>query len=559
MSRQTPNPDSRPGKFPIRKQWLWVLSLIIIFFPSSGFSPAQADQDFCCLRSFLFVPVSMPSKQEYDSSGMISKAWHSALREFKILDCPIKYAEDSWTGRAELDQLVEAIGEAVGAPSDPIAREAFKNFLDLEYLWKGTLSLDRIDEIEPGYWEEGYEGKPDYVPGQAYGDWTLHMRLVNAHYNEVVKEGRTSWTGSASGAGSEEIKDLARSVFSPVDDIIYDYEQIPWSCEVDPEKDEISVGDGMSITIKNIRDSMGREPRPWQRIVVRVEKGEITNGVKLEEEGLYAFLAGDGELEMEYKSPEDCKDSGTEEITVYNSCDWGQEWVRPLRVTGTQREIGEGEFEITCDWEGTIESTFEMGAEGDESFMSSALLTGGKFHGKTYWKLDVVFKLDRGNERVKIYELKSAGLAFSEESESEIRMRREGRELIIGSENEGQARGRKLSPAECGLALIIDSKKMTYKIEGMLRVEDIAGEEEGRLKIDVGPIQQDRKDPSETTTEISEDILIEGTFSGDIPAVLAGSLDGITSTPPEFQEFMKALAGKISSKTHWRFEKKGNH
>ena len=180
---------------------------------------------------------------------------------------------------------MEDIGKAVGVPPDPAVREAVKNFLDEDYIWKGTLTLNRIDKIEPGYWEEGYLEKPNYIPGQAYGDWTLHMKLINVHFGEVVRQGQTSWTGSASGAGSGAVKNLARTVFSPVDDLIYDYEHIPWSCEVDPEEDEISVGDKMSITIKDIKDSKGREPKPWQRIVVKLEKGEVTNGTKLGDEG----------------------------------------------------------------------------------------------------------------------------------------------------------------------------------------------------------------------------------------------------------------------------------
>jgi hypothetical protein len=90
-------------------------------------------------------------------------------------------------------------------------------------------------------------------------------------------------------------------------------------------------------------------------------------------------------------------------------------------------------------------------------------------------------------------------------------------------------------------------------------VENIPGEGEGRLKIDVGPIQQDRKDTNEGKSKISEDIFIEGEFSEDAPKVLEGSLDEIKATPPEFQEFMKAMAGKISRKIRWKLGKKTKH
>ena len=536
-----------------------VCCFLLILIVSVGWPSRQEGEDFCCLRLTLFVPIPMPAGQEYDASEMISAAWYGALRESNILDCPIVYEELSWGGRIELGKLVEAIGEAAGAPSDPQARQAFKNLLDAEYIWKGTLTLNRVERLEEGYWEEGYLGQPNYVPGQAYGDWTLHMQLLNTHFDEVVKEGRASWSGSASGSGMEAVKDLVRTVFSPVDDIIYDWEQIPWTCEVDPEKDEISVGDKMSVTIKNIKDSEGREPKPWQRIVVKIEKGEITNGEKTFEEKSYAFLTGDGEVEVEYKAPEDCKESGTEKVLVYNSCDWGQEWVRPLRMTAKGKEVGNGEFEISCDWEGTIESNFEMSSEGDESLISAILLDEGEFKSKTDWKMDVVFKLNRGNERVKIYELKSARFRLLEEVEGELELEEKGRKVTISGTDESKVRGRELSASECNLELIIDLKNKKYKIEGLLQVANIPSQGEGRLKIDIEKLQRDEKDAEEGMEEYSEQIFIEGEFSEDFPAVLEGTLDEMLEMPPEFRELLEGLAGEVSGNIRWKLERKGKH
>ncbi len=536
-----------------------VCCLLLFVVVSVESASGQEGEDFCCLRLALFVPIPMPSEQEHDASGMISAAWYGALRESNILDCPIVYEELSWGGRIALDQLVESIGESAGAPTDPQAREAYKNLLDVEYVWKGTLMLNRVDEIQPGYWEEGYLGKKNYVPQEAYGDWTLHMKLVNVHFDEIVKEGSASWTGSASGAGSGAVKNLARSMFSPVDDVIYDYEQIPWKCKVEPEEDEISVGDQMSITIKDIKDSQGRDPKPWQRIVVKVEKGEITNGVETFEENSYAFFAGDGQVDVRYKSPDDCKESGTEKIFVYNSCDWGQEWVRPLHMTAKGKEIGNDDFEITCDWEGAIESTFEIHSRGDDSLISSILLDEGEFKANTNWKMDVVFKLNRGNERVKIYEIKSARFSFSEEVEGELELEEKGRRVTIGGTDESKVRGRELSPSECNLELIIDLEHQKYKIEGLLRVANIPSEGKGRMEIDVEELQRDERDSEKGTEEYREEVLIEGKFTEEFPMVLKGTMDEIEETPPEFQEFLRDIAGDVSGKIHWKLERKGEH
>ena len=542
---------------PMNKHWL-AFCLTLVFFTANGFSLQQAGEDFCCVREALFVPIAMPAEQEYDASGMISSAWYGALRESNILDCPIQYEELSWRGRKKLHEMVEAIGEVSGAKPDPKASEAFENLLDVEYIWKGTLILDRIDEIQPGSWEEGYLGKPDYNPGQAYGDWTLHMQLVNVHFDEVVQEGSTSWSGSASGSGSGAVKNLARTVFSPVDDIIYDYEHIPWSCEVDPEEDEISVGDEMSITIKEIKDSKGREPRPWQRIVVKVEKGEITNGTKLAEEGYYALLAQDGEVEVDYESPDDCKDSGTEEVTIFNSCDWGQEQIRPLRLTGWQREIGDGEFEITCDWEGTITSSGRMSSSGDESLIT-ALMVDGQYEALTEWKMDVVFKLDRANDRMRIYELKSARFSFSDTLEGKMKLEGEAGKTEIGGTSSAEVKARNLNRSECDLKLIIDKKKKIYRIEGLLYITDITEEVADRLQVDYPQIRHDEQDSDDQTVEHREEILFGGKFEEESPETLEGSLDEIGELPPDFQEFVRDMAGNISSKISWNLKRKGKH
>jgi len=467
------------------------------------------------------------------------------------------YEELSLEGRIELDKLVETIGEAAGAPSDPQAREALKNLLDVDYIWKGALTLNRVDEIEPGYWEEGYLGKKDYVPGQAYGDWTLNMKLVNVQFDEVVQEGSTSWTGSASGSGSGAIKNLARTVFSPVDDLIYDYEQIPWSCEVESEEDQLSLGERMSITIKDIKDPKGREPKPWQRIVVKVERGEITNGVKTFEEKSYAFLAGDGEIEVKYKAPEHCRESGTEKVTVYNSCDWGQEWMRPLGTTAKGKGIGDDEFEISCDWKGTIESIFEMRSTGDQSLISSILLDDGEFEGKTSWSMDVVFEFNRGNDRAKIYDLKSARFWFSDEVEGELELEEKSRKVTISVADKSQVRGRNLDRSECNLELVFDLKAKTYRIEGLLRVGNIQSYGKGRLQVNVEGLRVDKKDSEEGVDEYSEDIYIEGKYAGDLPWVLAGKIDEIEETPPEFQEFLEGIAGDVSSEIRWKLDRKG--
>jgi hypothetical protein len=181
-----------------------------------------------------------------------------------------------------------------------------------------------------------------------------------------------------------------------------------------------------------------------------------------------------------------------------------------------------------------------------------------KYQGITNWKLDVVFKLDRGNERVKIYEIKSAKFSYSGILESDWKLKGKHGKFQTEGDWAAQVEARNLNPSECDLELIFDLKKKTYKIEGILHVKNITEKIKGEVEVVVDPIIHDgQKDTDEQMIEYKEEILIEGTFSEDLPRELEGSLDEIKATPPEFQEFLEGMAGDISSKIRWKLKKKG--
>jgi hypothetical protein len=159
-----------------------------------------------------------------------------------------------------------------------------------------------------------------------------------------------SWTGWPY-EGYEIIRQLARTQFSPVDELIFDYERIPVTTEVQPARDPISTGETMTIELAEIRDRENRPPQSWQRVVVTVEHGEILNGEYNEVEDQYAFEVGEGGLQIQYRAPDECE-AKRESIVVYNSCDWGQRCVVPLRTTDRKHRIGEVKFDIepSQDW-----------------------------------------------------------------------------------------------------------------------------------------------------------------------------------------------------------------
>jgi hypothetical protein len=72
-------------------------------------------------------------------------------------------------------------------------------------------------------------------------------------------------------------------------------------------------------------------------------------------------------------------------------------------------------------------------------------------------------------------------------------------------------------------------------------------------------LQRDERETEKGTEEYSEEILIEGKFTEELPMILKGTKDEIKETPPEFQEFLRDIAGDVSGKIRWKVEMKGEH
>lgn len=338
------------------------------------------------------------------------------------------------------------------------------------------------------------------------------------------------------------------------------YEQIPQSAETEDNLD--CDGGGWRIKLHNVDSGYPRygfSSSHDNRIVVHTENGTIKYGEPLEEDDRYKVFERSANLgpgnpsNFSYEPPEG--DDKSDTIIFYNSCDILHEDVLPLSKTKKNVEIAR--VELRCIWEGMITSNFKLSSSGGESLLT-ALMPKSSYKGKTYWKLGVGFKLDRGNERVKIYKLKEARFSFSDELEGDLVLEGEAGKTRIGGEDRVDVRGRRLSPSECELELIIDLKKKTYKIEGLLDVKNISEKEKGELDVDMPPIQHREKDSNDQTIDYREEILIEGKFKEDgLPEKLAGSIDEIKELPDEFEDFMEAFAGKLSGKIHWKLEWKG--
>jgi hypothetical protein len=282
-------------------------------------------QQTCCPREVAITDVG---------EGTLDWTIESVLhQDAKNSDCH-EYDFMSISAVKSIQELDDEIGKLYGADPDPEAQKALAELLWFDYLLQGDLVTT-----------EAPEG-PDTS--------TLQLRFFDPHRGEVVKEGRTSWSGTA-GFGQDAVGALVVT-FLPLDELMYDYERIPEKATVRPARDPIEAGERMTIHVRNVVDSKNRPSQPWQWILARAEKGKILNG-EPQGEGFRRFEVGDGSIELSYRAPDICKNQ-TETIMIYNSCNNDPR----MNVNFIpEREIITGSFEIHCvpktAWKGTITYT----------------------------------------------------------------------------------------------------------------------------------------------------------------------------------------------------------
>lgn len=288
------------------------LLLILLVASQSVFA-----RETCCVRTVGTLPISGADSA---TSNAIIGIWDGALMNAAETDCPLVVDFISLEGAGELNRYIDRMIEAAtGEKPDPARR----------------------DQGAFGYLDYQFTGSFTY--NAAAGQYSLAMRLFDPDHNATVKEGSTSWAEAKDDPdpvlrfGRQAIAQLAMS-FSPLDELIYEYERIPDSCDVEPEKDPVEPEEEISLKISDIVDQNGRPSKGWQRIFVAVEKGEILNGIP--REGFRVFEVGDGAVEVKYKALDTCR-SEKEKITVYNSCNKESDYIGV-----PEAQIAEHEFDI---------------------------------------------------------------------------------------------------------------------------------------------------------------------------------------------------------------------
>jgi len=216
--------------------------------------------------------------------------------------------------------------------------------------WEEVLIVDaivsecpNIDIVRMGKLEHlDYVFKSNFSDNKQRGICTLNLQLYDHHHGKVVKEAQAMWkydetAGSMYQHAVQPIHDMAKQ-FMPLSKTLSDYERVPESCSVDPEKDPVEPDETIAVNISGIKDSEGRTSADFQWILVDAKKGEIVNGD--EWNGYKGFQVGGGAVNVEYKAPKGCKKE-EETVFVYNSC-----WQKPEHPGLPENKIGDTTFSI---------------------------------------------------------------------------------------------------------------------------------------------------------------------------------------------------------------------
>ncbi len=255
---------------------------------------------------------------------------------------------------------------------------------DLDYVFVGEITADKITgktprECDPEYPETCWGGFLE-------GTFTFRVKLLDHHRRQTLKEGSVSWTGHIWLDVGNRIEELSKSLFLPLDEIVREYERIPETAKVVVPSKTVDAGETMTITLSDLFDDQGRPTQPWQRILVKAEKGAILNGEHDQhaKEGYHVFRAGSaGSIQVQYRAPEDCVPQ-RETLTVYNTCNKGENKADFRAKSYPQTLLATKEFDIVCDqWELEIEyheqvtyDNRDVRSDGDSTVTMEEHITG---------------------------------------------------------------------------------------------------------------------------------------------------------------------------------------
>jgi len=182
---------------------------------------------------------------------------------------------------------------------------------------------------------------------------------MELYYNGETKEFINKWVTlgtnnrvSSHYGGMWKNRDAEMKKKNPLE-VMYEFEQTPTECSVNPDRETIAINDSMKVEISDFVGYYGGKPKPFNRIIVHALYGRITNGTECDIGPDYkVFTLEDESVTVNYRSPTECEIT-EDRITVFNSCDILPESKWPLKKTEMNDRIIEKNINISC-WDATL-------------------------------------------------------------------------------------------------------------------------------------------------------------------------------------------------------------
>jgi hypothetical protein len=159
-------------------------------------------------------------------------------------------------------------------------------------------------------------------------------------------------------------------------------------------------------------------------------------------------------------------------------------------------------------------------------------------------KIDVVFKINRSNERVRVYELDKATAEYKYNLGGKEGMKGDKGVIEFGSPKYEGTANKRLSPSDGKITLYLDLLKQTYTISGKVLLKDVPLLGKNKFLIDIGGvIRHEEEDKYDEKQDVDEEIEIEGKFKPEDKGVLKGSRNLISDEIKPFFDALKSLIG----------------
>jgi len=199
---------------------------------------------------------------------------------------------------------------------------------------------------------------PRHIPNRGFSAGLIDVETFVPSFLE-------SWYAEDSGMNLEKIMSLLEPQLrreKPLKNMLWDFEQTPVSCIVNPSKKIVGPGEEIEMEVTGFKDMKGRKPaiNTVNRVLAKADKGEILNldcqpSVADPKLMVWAYDLGTKDMiTIKYKAP---NTTCTEDIVkVWNSCEVRWDPPVPFPETKIRDEIGRTTVKTTCTkpWSGTV-------------------------------------------------------------------------------------------------------------------------------------------------------------------------------------------------------------